>query len=109
MDRAPSSSLRTWVERLGRIEGYSWLLLLFIAMPLKYGFGEPLAVRVVGSAHGALFVSFVAVLAAAFLKLGWPLRNTVALFLTSLVPFGFLWAPRWLPPREDGDGPRPAG
>jgi hypothetical protein len=38
------------------VEGVSWLLLLFIAMPLKYGFGEPLMVRWLGRAHGGLFV-----------------------------------------------------
>lgn len=100
---APSSLLGRWVERLGRIEGYSWLLLLFVAMPLKYGLGYPLAVRIVGTAHGGLFVAFVALLGAAFLRLGWPLKNTAALFVTSLLPFGFLFAPRWLPAASRSD------
>ncbi|MEL6184966.1 MAG: DUF3817 domain-containing protein [Myxococcota bacterium] len=96
MVRATSGWAR-WVESLGRIEGYSWLLLLFVAMPLKYVFGFPLAVRIVGSAHGALFVAFVLVLGIAVLKLRWPLKNAAALFATALLPFGFLFAPRWLP------------
>ena len=97
----PPSKLAAWVERLGRIEGYSWLLLLFVAMPLKYGLGFPIAVRIVGSLHGGLFIAFVTVLAAAFFRLGWPLKNTFLLFLTSLVPFGYLAAPRFLPHRAE--------
>lgn len=91
------SKLASWVERLGRIEGYSWLLLLFVAMPMKYGLGMPMAVRIVGSLHGGLFVAFVAVLAVAFFRLKWPIKNAAALFLTALIPFGFMAAYRWLP------------
>ena len=46
----------------GKIEGWSYLILLFIAMPLKYIFDMPLAVRIVGSAHGLLFVAYVILL-----------------------------------------------
>ncbi|MDH4303765.1 MAG: DUF3817 domain-containing protein, partial [Nitrospira sp.] len=41
-------------------EGSSFLLLLFIAMPMKYFMGMPLAVRVVGLIHGLLFLAYVA-------------------------------------------------
>lgn len=69
-------------------EGVSFVLLLFIAMPLKYWAGLPLAVRVVGTAHGVLFVAFVAMLCAAALERGWPPRRWVLAFVSSLVPFG---------------------
>ena len=55
MDRAFLSKLRV----LGMIEGVSTLLLFFVAMPLKYRFGIPEAVRIVGSLHGFLFVLLV--------------------------------------------------
>ena len=42
---------------IGKLEGYSYLALLFIAMPLKYMADMPLAVRIAGSIHGALFVT----------------------------------------------------
>jgi len=42
------------------LEGLSYLLLVFVAMPLKYGFGWPLGVRVSGMGHGWLFIAFVA-------------------------------------------------
>ena len=40
------------------IEGISFLILVFIAMPLKYLAGIPLAVKIVGMAHGVLFILF---------------------------------------------------
>lgn len=44
---------------VGIAEGISFLVLLLIAMPLKYFFNFPEAVKVVGWAHGALFVAFI--------------------------------------------------
>jgi len=78
------------VRIVGRIEGYSWLLLLFVAMPLKYGFGQPWAVSWVGLAHGVLFMAFVAVLAWTHFALNWTLGRSALLFTSALVPFGFL-------------------
>lgn len=52
MLHTPIGRLRT----MGFIEGMSLLILLFIAMPLKYWAGLPLAVTIVGSVHGGLFI-----------------------------------------------------
>lgn len=87
------------VRLTGLVEGLSWLLLLFVAMPLKYALGYPMAVRVVGMAHGVLFCAFVLVLLRAHLELGWSIRRSATLFLASLVPFGFFFVDRSL--RED--------
>jgi integral membrane protein len=95
-----------WVRWIGRIEGVSWLLLLFVAMPLKYGFGQPLAVRVVGSAHGALFVTFCAVLGWAHLRRRWAILRSLKLFLAALIPFGFLAVDRGLEREELALAPR---
>jgi len=84
------------VRWVGRVEGLSWLLLLFVAMPLKYGFEQPWAVSWVGTAHGALFVAFVGVLGVAHLKLRWSLARSTLLFVSALLPFGFLWMERHL-------------
>ena len=43
------------LRTVGILEGLSFLVLLFIAMPLKYGWGHASAVRVPGLVHGALF------------------------------------------------------
>lgn len=72
-------------------EGVSWLLLLFVAMPLKYGAGWPDAVRVLGRVHGALFVLFVVTLASAATSAGWNARQVARAFISSLVPFGAFW------------------
>jgi|SRR6478735_2576236 len=79
---------------LSRIEGISYLLLLLVAMPLKYWFGLPLAVRIVGSAHGALFVLLL--LSALQVAITRVLTKTDVLrvFGWSLVPLGFLMAER---------------
>jgi integral membrane protein len=74
-----------WVAFL---EGVSFVLLLFVAMPLKYWAGVPLAVRVVGSVHGLLFVLFIGTLFRAAVERDWPARRWGLAFLSSLVPFG---------------------
>ena len=70
------------------LEGSSFVVLLFIAMPLKYLAGLPLAVRIVGSVHGLLFLLFMAALYRAARLRNWPLGRTLLAFLSSIVPFG---------------------
>jgi integral membrane protein len=82
-----------WVAFL---EGLSFVLLLFVAMPLKYWANLPLAVRVVGSVHGLLFVVFVAALFRAAVERSWPLRRWVLAFFSSVVPFGTFFFDRSL-------------
>jgi integral membrane protein len=85
--------LSTAVGRLrvvSAIEGLSYVLLMGVAMPLKYMAGIPEVVRVVGMAHGVLFVAFVVALQAATISARWsPLRAAWVLFL-SLIPLGAL-------------------
>jgi integral membrane protein len=69
-------------------EGASFVLLLFVAMPLKYWAGLPLAVRVVGLVHGLLFVGFVWALFQAAVERSWPPKRWGAAFVASLLPFG---------------------
>ena len=83
--------LHTPIGRLriiGFVEGISYLLLLFVAMPLKYLAGLPAAVSVVGMAHGVLFVLFVAALGHAALAAGWGMRPVAWAFASAVVPFG---------------------
>jgi integral membrane protein len=70
------------------LEGVSFLILLFIAMPLKYLAGQPLAVRVVGLIHGILFLVFLVALYRAARARQWPGRRSALAFVASLVPFG---------------------
>src|SRR5688500_10027837 len=70
-------------------EGISFLILLFVAMPLKYGFGVDMAVRVVGMAHGVLFLGYCVTLAVAAPRLG--ARRSLLAFVLSVVPGGTFW------------------
>lgn len=80
----PIPSLRT----LGLIEGASMLLLVGIAMPLKYIWGRPEAVRVIGLAHGLLWTAFVILLLRTMIVAKWPLGRGALIFAASLLPFG---------------------
>ena len=71
------------------IEGLSYLLLVFIAMPLKYMFDYPLAVKIVGMSHGVLFILFFVALVMAMNKYKWKFLG-FQLFVYSLIPFGFI-------------------
>ena len=72
------------------VEGISFLVLLFIAMPLKYLAGIPLAVRIVGMTHGVLFILFVLALYKASKEYAWDKSMTIKLFIYSVIPFGFI-------------------
>ena len=69
-------------------EGSSFLLLLFMAMPMKYLMGMPRVVTVVGAIHGILFLLYVAQLAKFRITHQWDNRFSFYAFLASLLPFG---------------------
>lgn len=69
-------------------EGISYVLLLLIAMPLKYMYGMPEAVRLVGALHGGLFVIFVALLLGVYVQKTMTFKQCAAAFVASLLPFG---------------------
>jgi len=73
---------------LGNVEGVSYLLLLGVAMPLKYFYDTPEAVRVTGMAHGLLFVAYCLLLAVCMGKFKWSFGFGVYLFVATLIPFG---------------------
>ncbi|QSQ21575.1 DUF3817 domain-containing protein [Pyxidicoccus parkwayensis] len=70
------------------LEGLSFVILLFVAMPLKHLAGMPLAVRVVGLAHGLLFVLFLFTLMEVAIAYRWSFARVAGAFVSSLLPFG---------------------
>ncbi len=70
------------------IEGVSYVVLVFIAMPLKYWAEVPAAVRIVGMVHGVLFVAFSLALLVVFVEQRLSLRRSALTFASSLVPMG---------------------
>jgi len=73
---------------LGNTEGISYLLLLGVAMPMKYYFEMPMAVKITGMAHGVLFVAYCLLLVACMKKFNWSLKLGAYLFIATLIPFG---------------------
>ena len=83
--------LKTSIDRLrlvGMVEGLSYLILIFVAMPMKYIWDDPTWVRHLGMAHGVLFVGFCLVLADGMRRETWSVRQALLPFVASLVPFG---------------------
>lgn len=72
------------------LEGISYIILLFVAMPLKYLAGQPEMVRSVGMAHGVLFVLFIAVAVLAKVEHDWSGRRLFRVLLTTFIPFGMI-------------------
>lgn len=78
----------SWFRKIAFAEGISFLVLLVIAMPLKYLADLPKAVTIVGALHGALFVAFV--------YMAWEVKNEYnknamwfgKSLLASILPFG---------------------
>jgi len=70
------------------LEGLSLLALLFIAMPLKYIWGNPEYVRVVGMAHGLLFVAYILFAIMTKFELNWKIKTLFIVFAASVIPFG---------------------
>jgi integral membrane protein len=75
-----------WFIRIAVLEAISYLLLLGIAMPLKYLFDYPMAVTVVGWAHGVLFVLYLAFLVMCWRDYDWNFKRLTVYFAASLLP-----------------------
>lgn len=90
MDGVKTNALRD-LRYVGLAEGVSFLVLLLIAMPLKYGLGMPTPVRVVGMIHGVLFITFVIAALRTKLARGWPLGRLAFALLMSVAPGGTFW------------------
>jgi integral membrane protein len=90
---SPSGRLRL----IGWLEGTSFLLLLGLAMPLKYFWGQPEWVRVIGMAHGVLFIAYLAAALQAAIDEGWSVIRTGLIMAASFLPFGTFYADaKWL-------------
>jgi len=82
--RNPVPTLR----RIGLLEACSFLILVGVAMPLKYFAGQPGAVKVFGWIHGLLFMVFCGALLRTIVIARWPLARAALIFVAALLPFG---------------------
>ena len=86
---------------IGLLEGFSSLVLFFIAMPLKYFMDMPLAVKYTGWAHGVLFVLYIVALLHAAFVYRWSLVKIALGFVASVVPFGPFVYDAWVVKKEE--------
>jgi integral membrane protein len=70
------------------LEGISYLLLLFIAVPLKYFNGQEYLVKILGMPHGILFILYILISIILKNKMNWSIRQTIEIMIGSIIPFG---------------------
>lgn len=114
------SSPIPFLRLIGKLEAISFLLLLGVAMPLKYLAHKPEAVKFAGWIHGLLFITFCVTLLRAWTECKWPVSRAAVIFIAALLPFGPFVVDRRLVHYEaefqrksrendDADGPGEAG
>ena len=70
------------------LEGISYILLLFIAVPIKYYANDPSLVKILGMPHGLLFVAYVILSLVSSKKYRWNSKKTLVVLISSVIPFG---------------------
>ena len=70
------------------LEGISYLLLLFIAVPIKYFQGDVSYVKMLGMPHGILFMSYIVLAVMLQKTMKWSLKSLGIVVLASVIPFG---------------------
>lgn len=74
---------------LAILEGISLLTLVFIAVPMKYGLGNPALVKMMGPIHGTLFLLFLFNTLSVGVEQQWKFRETTwKVLLACFIPFG---------------------
>lgn len=80
--------MTTFFRIIAFLEGVSLLVLLLIAMPLKYFFDRPEYVQVIGMAHGVLFVVYILLAITIKFTQQWEWKKLGIVSIASVVPFG---------------------
>ena len=70
------------------LEGLSYLLLLFVAVPIKYFQGDESYVKMLGMPHGILFIGYIVLAIIIQKQMKWNLKTLGIVSLASIVPFG---------------------
>ncbi|MBB5396206.1 DUF3817 domain-containing protein [Mucilaginibacter sp. AK015] len=79
---------------IGFLEGISLLVLMFIAVPLKYAGHDPSVVKAMGPIHGALFLLFIVNTVSVGVEQNWKFRTTLKVLLACFIPFGTFYIDR---------------
>ncbi|MBP0902409.1 DUF3817 domain-containing protein [Mariniflexile gromovii] len=70
------------------LEGVSYILLLFIATPVKYMLHDPQYVKMLGMPHGILFMGYVIMAFMLKKDMNWNTKQFAEVLLASIIPFG---------------------
>lgn len=77
------------------LEGFSLILLVFIAMPFKYFLNDPFLVKVIGQVHGILFMLFLYQTIRISIEFEWKFtETTLKVLLSSFIPFASFYVDR---------------
>ena len=76
------------------LEGLSFVLLLFLAMPMKYLGGQDFFVKILGMPHGILFLVYIFFAFVLSFRLKWGVLVTIEVLLASVIPFGTFYIDR---------------
>ncbi len=93
-----------WLLIVGTVEAISFLILLFIAVPLKYVGGNPAFVKTLGPIHGTFFLLYVAMAIYAGYVFSWSKMRIFLALVASVLPFGPFIFDAWLRRQADAFG-----
>lgn len=80
--------MKTTFRIVSILEGLSYLILLFIAMPIKYIGGDESWVKMFGMPHGLLFVAYIVLAFLIKSDLAWNTKTFLIVLVASILPFG---------------------
>ncbi|MDC1162252.1 DUF3817 domain-containing protein [Tenacibaculum sp.] len=78
------------------LEGFSYILLLFIAVPIKYLSNNPEYVKMLGMPHGVLFVAYIILAIMLKYELNWSGKTFGIVCVLSILPFGTFFVGKYL-------------
>jgi integral membrane protein len=83
--------MQKWLIIGGRLEAVSFLLLLLVAMPLKYYAGAPWLVQLMGPVHGVLFLAYCGASTVCAFDEKWPIKQHILAYISAVIPCGTFW------------------
>jgi len=86
--------MKKFFRLIALLEGVSYILLLFIAVPIKYLNGDQYYVQLLGMPHGLLFVLYVLMSFRIRKSMGWGPYSLIVVLVSSIIPFGTFYIDR---------------
>ena len=80
--------MKTFFRVVSFLEVTSYLLLLFVAVPVKYWMNDPQYVKLLGMPHGLLFVGYIVLAFLLKSELNWSIKKLGVVLIASILPFG---------------------